>query len=171
MDEFDDCRGSELPTRFGIVYCRLAKTLKGGLDVAATYIHTCYRILDPEKSIDFYTNKMGLKLVGEMHFDTATNYFLAAEADASEPMLELTHNHDQSERYDMGDGYSHVAFTVDDIEGTVSKLEEQGVEVALAPKTMTVEGHDYRIAFVVDPDGYRIELLERGTMKVGDIIQ
>lgn len=139
--------------------------------MAATYIHTCYRILDPEKSIDFYTNKMGLKLVGEMHFDTATNYFLAAEVDASEPMLELTHNHDQSERYDMGDGYSHVAFTVDDIEGTVSKLEEQGVEVALAPKTMTVEGHDYRIAFVVDPDGYRIELLERGTMKVGDIIQ
>ena len=86
-------------------------------------------------------------------------------------MLELTHNHDQGEPYDLGNGYSHVAFTVDDLEGTVSRLEEQGVEVALAPKTMTVEGHDYRIAFVVDPDGYRIELLERGTMKVGEIIQ
>ena len=139
--------------------------------MGATYIHTCYRILDPEKSKDFYAGKLGMKLVGEMHFDTATNYFFAMEADASQPMLELTHNHDQSEPYDTGDGYSHVAFTVDDLESTVAKLQQGGVEVALAPKTMTVEGHDYHIAFVVDPDGYRIELIERGTMKVGDIIQ
>jgi lactoylglutathione lyase len=112
--------------------------------------------------MDFHVGKMGMKLVGEMHLGTATNYFFAVEESASEPMLELTHNHDQSEPYDLGNGYSHVAFTVDDLEGTVSRLEEQGVEIALAPKTMTVEGHDYRIAFVVDPDGYRIELVERG---------
>lgn len=139
--------------------------------MAATYIHTCYRILDPEMTKDFYVDKLGMKLVGEMHFDTATNYFFAMEADPSQPMLELTHNHGQTEPYDVGNGYSHVAFTVDDLEGTVEKLERDGVEVALAPKTMTVEGHDYRIAFVVDPDGYRVELVERGTMKVGDIIQ
>jgi lactoylglutathione lyase len=139
--------------------------------VTVTYIHTCYRILDPEKSRNFYVDKLGMKLVGEMHFDTATNYFFAMEEDASSPMLELTHNHDQSEPYDMGNGYSHVAFIVDDLKGKVAKLEEAGVEVALQPKTMTVEGHDYRIAFVVDPDGYRVELVERGTMKVGDIIQ
>ena len=112
-----------------------------------------------------------MKLVGEMHFDTATNYFFAMEESASEPMLELTHNHDQSEPYELGSGYSHVAFTVDDLEVMVARLEEQGVEVALAPKTMTVEGHDYHIAFVVDPDGYRVELIQRGTMKVGGIIQ
>ena len=139
--------------------------------LAATYIHTCYRIVDSEKSKEFYAGKLGMKLVGEMHFDTATNYFFAMEADASQPMLELTHNHGQTEPYDMGNGYSHVAFTVDDLEGTVSKLEEAGVEVALQPKTMSVEGHDYRIAFVVDPDGYRVELVERGTMKVGALIQ
>ena len=139
--------------------------------MAVTYIHTCYRILDPEKSKDFYVDKLGMKPVGEMHFDTATNYFFAMEADPSQPMLELTHNHDQGEPYDTGNGYSHVAFTVDDLEGTVAKLEAAGVEVALQPKTMTVEGHDYRIAFVVDPDGYRVELVERGTMKVGEIIQ
>lgn len=139
--------------------------------MAPKYIHTCYRILDPEKSEDFYVNKLGMKKVGEMHFDTAANYFFAMEEDASEPMLELTHNHDQEEPYDLGDGYSHVAFTVEDLEETVSKLEKQGVEVALQPKTMTVEGHDYKIAFVVDPDGYRIELVERGTMKVGGLIQ
>lgn len=139
--------------------------------MTARYIHTCYRIVDPEKSIDFYVNKLGMKKVGEMHFDTATNYFFAMEAEASQPMLELTHNHGQSEPYNMGDGYSHVAFTLDDLEGTVADLERSGVEVALAPKTMTVEDHDYRIAFVVDPDGYRVELIQRGTMKVGEVIQ
>ncbi|MBA2693442.1 MAG: VOC family protein [Rubrobacter sp.] len=139
--------------------------------MAATYIHTCYRILDPERSTDFYVNKLGMKKVGEMHFDTASNYFFAMEEDASEPMLELTHNHEQTEPYEMGDGYSHVAFTVDDLEGTVDELKKQGVEVALDPKTMTVGGHDYHISFIVDPDGYRIELLERGTMKVGNLTQ
>jgi catechol 2,3-dioxygenase-like lactoylglutathione lyase family enzyme len=64
-----------------------------------------------------------------------------------------------------------VAFTVDDLEGTVSKLAEAGVEVALQPKTMIVERHHYRIAFVVDPDGYWAELVERGTMKVENLNQ
>ncbi|MGI8648823.1 MAG: VOC family protein [Rubrobacter sp.] len=139
--------------------------------MATKYIHTCYRILEPERSINFYVNKLGMKKVGEMHFDTATNYFFAMEEEASSPMLELTHNHEQSEPYEMGDGYSHVAFTVDDLVATCKSLEEQGVEIALQPKTMTVEGNDYHIAFIVDPDGYRIELLETGTVKVGDIIQ
>ena len=139
--------------------------------MTAKYIHTCYRILDPQKSEDFYVGKLGMKKVGEMHFDTATNYFFAMEEDASEPMLELTYNHGQTAPYDTGDGYSHIAFTVEDLEETVSKLEEEGVEVALQPKTMTVEGHDYRIAFIADPDGYRIELIERGTMKVGEVVQ
>ena len=139
--------------------------------MAVRYIHTCYRILDPEKSEDFYVGKLGMKKVGEMHFDTATNYFFAMQEDAAEPMLELTYNHDQTEPYDPGNGYSHVAFTVEDLESAVAELEKQGVEVALQPKTMTVEGHDYKIAFVVDPDGYRVELVERGTMKAGEIIQ
>jgi lactoylglutathione lyase len=141
------------------------------VELTPRYIHTCYRILDPERSKEFYVDKLGMKLVGEMHFDTAANYFFAMEESAEEPMLELTHNHDQTEPYDLGNGYSHVAFTVDDLEGFVGRLEKQGVEVALAPKTMTVGGHDYRIAFVTDPDGYRIELIERGNMKVGDIYQ
>jgi lactoylglutathione lyase len=139
--------------------------------LATRYIHTCYRIVDPEKSIEFYCDKLGMKRVGEMHFSDATNYFFAMEKDASEPMLELTHNHGQTEPYEMGDGYSHVAFLVDDLEGTVAELKSGGVEIALEPKTMTVESHDYKIAFVVDPDGYRIELIERGTMKVGNIVQ
>jgi catechol 2,3-dioxygenase-like lactoylglutathione lyase family enzyme len=68
-------------------------------------------------------------------------------------------------------GYSHVAFAADDLEGTDAKLRDKGVEVELEPKTKTIEGHDYRISFVVDPDGYRVEFVERGTMKVGGIVQ
>src|SRR3712207_6117150 len=112
-----------------------------------------------------------MKKIGEMHFDTATNYFFAMAEEASEPMLELTHNHDRSEPYDKGDGYAHVAFTVEDLEGTVANPKEQGVKVTLEPKTLTADGHDYRIAFIEDPDGYKIELVQRETMKVGDIIQ
>ncbi|MCA3748499.1 MAG: VOC family protein [Rubrobacter sp.] len=137
----------------------------------AQFIHTCYRITDPERTIDFYVNKLGMKKVGEMHFSDATNYFFALEEDPSSPMLELTHNHGRTEPYEKGDGYSHIAFTVDDLEGTVARLAEQGVKVAVEPKTLTVDGHDYRIAFVEDPDGYRVELVQRGTMKVGNMLQ
>ncbi len=139
--------------------------------MAARYIHTCYRILDPEKSTDFYVNKLGMKKVGEMDLGSATNHFFAMEEDASEPMLELTHNHDRTEPYDKGDGYAHVAFTVDDLEGTVARLKEQGVRVTLEPKTLTADGHDYRIAFIEDPDGYKVELVQRGTMKVEEMLQ
>ena len=139
--------------------------------MAATYVHACYRIVDPEKTMDFYVNKLGMQKVEEMHFDTATNYFFAIEHDPSSPMLELTHNLGRTEPYDKGDGYAHIAFTVDDLEGTVERLREKGVEIVVEPKTMTVDGHDYRISFVEDPDGYRVELVERGTMKVGDMIQ
>jgi lactoylglutathione lyase len=139
--------------------------------VATRYIHTCYRILDPEKSTDFYVNKLGMKKVGEMDLGSATNHFFAMEEDASEPMLELTHNHDRTEPYDKGDGYAHVAFTVDDLGGTVARLKEQGVRVTLEPKTLTADGHDYRIAFIEDPDGYKVELVQRSTMKVGEMLQ
>jgi lactoylglutathione lyase len=132
--------------------------------MAATYVHVCYRIMDPEKTTDFYVNKLGMQKVGEMPFSDATNYFVAMAYDPSSPVLELTHNHGQTEPYDKGNGYSHIAFTVDDLEGTVARLQESGVKVAVEPTTMSVDGHDYRIPFVEDPDGYRVELVERGTM-------
>jgi lactoylglutathione lyase len=131
--------------------------------MAATFIHTCYRVLDPARSEDFYVNKLGLKKVGEMDLGSATNHFFALEEDPSQPMLELTHNHDQTEPYDKGNGYAHVAFTVDDLEATVEDLKGQGVTVTLEPKTLTADGNDYRIAFIEDPDGYKIELVQRGT--------
>ena len=139
--------------------------------MATKHIHTCYRILDPERSEHFYVNKLGMKKIGEMDLGSATNHFFAFEEDPSEPMLELTHNHERTEPYDKGDGYAHVAFVVYDLEETVSRLKEQGVNVTLEPKTLTADGNDYRISFIEDPDGYKIELVQRGTMKVGEMIQ
>lgn len=139
--------------------------------MATTYIHTCYRIMEPKKSEDFYVGKLGLRKVGEMDLCSATNYFFALEADPSSPMLELTHNHDRTEPYDKGDGYAHVAFTVNDLEETMNRLKDQGVDITLEPKTLTADGNDYKIAFIEDPDGYKIELVQRGTMKVGNMMQ
>ena len=139
--------------------------------MATSYIHTCYRILDPARSEDFYVNKLGMKKVGEMNLGSATNHFFAMEEDSASPMLELTHNQDRIEPYDTGDGYAHVAFVVDDLEGTVEELKGQGVSVTLEPKTLTADGNDYRIAFIEDPDGYKIELVQKGTMKVGKMVQ
>ncbi len=139
--------------------------------MTARYIHTCYCTLDPEKSADAYVNKFGMKKVGGMDLGSATNHFFAAEENPSSPMLELTNNRDRTDPYDKGDGYAHIAFTEDGLEGTVARLKEEGVKVTLEPKTLTAGGHDYRIAFVEDPDGYKVELVERGTMKVEDTIQ
>ncbi len=72
-------------------------------------------------------------------------------------MLELTHNHDRTEPYEEGDGYAHVAFTVDGLEETVERLKSQGVNITLEPKILTADGNDYKIAFVEDPDGYKVE--------------
>ncbi len=77
--------------------------------MAFTYIHTCYRILDPERSEDFYVKRLGMKKVGEMNLGSATNHFFALEADPSQPMLELTHNHDRTEPYDKGEGYARTS--------------------------------------------------------------
>jgi catechol 2,3-dioxygenase-like lactoylglutathione lyase family enzyme len=87
-----------------------------------------------------FSNNVGMKKVGEMDLGSATNHFFALEADPSQPMLELTHNHDRTEPYDKGDGYAHVAFTVDGLEETVERLKSQGVNVTLEPKTLTADG-------------------------------
>ncbi len=85
-------------------------------------------------------------------------------------MLELTHDQDRTEPYKKGDGYARVASVVDDLKGTIFTLKKRGVNMTLEPKTLTADGNDYRISFIEDPDGYKIELVERGTMKVGDTI-
>ena len=123
------------------------------------YVHTCYRVLDLDRSLDFYINKLGLELTRKIPIgDEATNAFLAVPGD-SEPRLELTLNHDREEPYTLGEGYSHVAFVVEDLDDLAERLEEAGgVDFESKPHAI---GSGTRIFFVKDPDGYRIEFIER----------
>jgi lactoylglutathione lyase len=123
------------------------------------YAHTCYRVLDLDRSLDFYTNKLGLELTREIPMgNEATNVFLAVPGDP-EPRLELTLNHDRREPYTLGEGYSHVAFAVEDLDALAERLEEAGgVNFESKPHAI---GSGTRIFFVKDPDGYRIEFIER----------
>jgi lactoylglutathione lyase len=126
----------------------------------ARYLHTMYRITDPEQSRAFY-EALGLTLAG--NFDIvregqleATNYFFSIGD--QESVLELTYNHD-GRTYDLGTGYGHIALAVDDLDRTLTQLHEQGIEPEREPYRVREGGS--RLCFVQDPDGYRIELIER----------
>lgn len=124
------------------------------------YLHTCYRILDLDRSIDFYTNKLGMELVRKNPIGSeATNAFLSVPGDP-EPRLELTLNHDREQSYALGEGYSHIALAVEDLDEKARQLEEAGgVDFESKPHAMS---NGTRLFFLRDPDGYRIEVLERG---------
>ena len=120
-------------------------------------IHTCYRITNPERSVAFY-EALGLEKRREMPIrDEAMNYFLGVPGQDS-PELELTHNFGV-DSYELGTGYGHIALTVQDLDGTLARLAEQGIEPEREPYTVREGGS--RLCFVRDPDGYRIELIER----------
>jgi len=124
-----------------------------------SFIHTCYRITDPERSVAFY-EALGLEKRRELPIrDEAVNYFLGVPG-KEEPELELTHNFGV-DSYELGTGYGHVALTVDDLDGTLARLADQGIEPERPPYTVREGGS--RLCFVRDPDGYRIELIERAT--------
>jgi lactoylglutathione lyase len=117
------------------------------------------RITDPEHSRAFYealgfrfSRDMDIVRDGELE---ATNYFFSLGEDKN--VLELTYNHD-GRTYDLGTGYGHIAIGVDDLDGTLAKLKEQGIEPERPPYQVREGGS--RICFVRDPDSYRIELIE-----------
>ena len=126
----------------------------------ATFLHTMYRITDPERSRAFYealgfTYARDLDIVrnGELE---ATNYFFSLGDHDS--VLELTYNHD-GRTYDLGSGYGHIALAVDDLDETLERLKEQGIEPEREPYRVREGGS--RLCFVRDPDDYRIELIDR----------
>jgi lactoylglutathione lyase len=120
-------------------------------------IHTCYRITNPERSVAFY-EALGLEKRRELPIrDEAVNYFLGVPGH-DVPELELTHNFGV-DSYELGTAYGHVALTVEDLDGTLARLAEQGIEPEREPYTVREGGS--RLCFVRDPDGYRIELIER----------
>jgi lactoylglutathione lyase len=121
--------------------------------------HTCYRIFEIDRSVDFYT-ALGFKELRRVPIrDEATNVFMNLPEDGDEPRLELTYNFAQSEPYDIGTGYGHIAITTADLDGTLGQLAQRGIEPEKPPYTIREGGN--RLCFVRDPDGYRIELIER----------
>jgi lactoylglutathione lyase len=122
-------------------------------------IHTCYRITDVNRSVAFY-EALGFAEVGRMPIrDEAINVFMNQPDDGDNPRLELTYNVGHDEAYDLGTGYGHIAITARDLDATLAALAEQGIEPERPPYTVREGGS--RLCFVRDPDGYRIEILER----------
>ena len=120
-------------------------------------IHTCYRVLDLDRSVAFY-ERLGFEEMRRVPIgDEATNCFLGLPGDGAR--LELTLNHDRAEPYAIGDGYGHIAVAVDDLDATLERLAGDGIEPERPPYTVREGGS--RLCFVRDPDGYRIELIER----------
>ncbi|MDQ2622485.1 MAG: VOC family protein [Actinomycetota bacterium] len=124
-------------------------------------IHTCYRVYDIDSSIAFY-EKLGMQVMRRLPIgDEALNVFMGFEGDG--PRLELTYNFDQDEPYEIGSGYGHIAFTVDDMDSALEELASSGISPEKPPYTVSEGGS--RLCFVRDPDGYRIELIERNPGK------
>jgi lactoylglutathione lyase len=126
----------------------------------AKYLHTMYRIVDPEKSREFYET-LGFEFRRESPIvrngeHEATNYFFGMPGQAEE--LELTYNTD-GRTYEPGSAYGHIAIGVDDLDATLAGLSEQGIDPEKPPYTVSDGGS--RLCFVRDPDGYRIELIDR----------
>ncbi len=121
-------------------------------------IHTCYRITDIDRSVAFY-EALGFKEVGRLPIrDEAVNVFMNQPGDGDMPRLELTYNFGVGS-YELGTGYGHIAITTDDIHTALANLAEQGIEPEKPPYSVREGGS--LLAFVKDPDGYRIELIEQ----------
>ncbi|MBJ3761289.1 VOC family protein [Maribius pontilimi] len=125
----------------------------------AKMIHSMIRVLDEDKSVAFYDTAFGLKVADRLDFDDFTLVYLSNDETGFE--LELTINKDQSQPYDKGNGYGHLAVSVDDLDAEHERFKAEGLEprklVEFAPGGTLVG----RFFFVTDPDGYEIEVLER----------
>jgi lactoylglutathione lyase len=123
-------------------------------------IHTCYRITDIDRSVAFY-EALGFEEKGRFPIrDEAINVFMGLPDDGPEARLELTYNVGRTEPYEIGTGYGHIAITTPQLDTTLGRLEGQGITPERPPYSVREGGS--RLCFVRDPDGYRIELIERG---------
>ncbi len=125
----------------------------------AKAIHSMIRVLDEERSVDFYRRAFGLDVADRLDFDDFTLIYLSNPETEFE--LELTVNKGQTEAYNLGDGYGHLAVSVDNLNEEHARFEAEG----LAPRKLVefAPGGELvgRFFFVADPDGYQIEVLER----------
>ena len=124
-------------------------------------LHTMIRVKDLDRSLDFYTRLLGMKLLRKNDYPGGrfTLAFVGYGDESSSAVIELTHNWDQEEPYELGSGFGHIAIGVGDIYGTCKALEGAGVSVPRPPGPM--KHGTTVIAFAEDPDGYKVELIER----------
>lgn len=126
----------------------------------AKMIHSMIRVLDEERSLGFYQKAFGLDIAERIPFEGFTLIYLSNPETGFE--LELTVNAGRSEAYDLGDGYGHLAVSVDDVEAEYNRFQELGLTVGKLVE-MPRDGKPFaRFFFATDPDGYRIEVLQRG---------
>ncbi|MBP2312374.1 lactoylglutathione lyase [Azospirillum soli] len=124
-------------------------------------LHTMLRVFNLEKSIDFYTRLLGMKLLRRNDYEGGrfTLAFVGYGDESDTAVLELTHNWDQAEPYTIGSGYGHIAIGVPDIYATCEQLAKEGVKIPRPPGPM--KHGSTVIAFIEDPDGYKVELIEK----------
>ncbi|MFP4640281.1 MAG: lactoylglutathione lyase [Guyparkeria sp.] len=121
-------------------------------------LHTMIRVSDLEKSLDFYTNVLGMKLLRQQDYPAGefTLAFVGYGEESETAVLELTYNWGDHQ-YDLGDGYGHIAIEVDDVYEAAERIREKGGKILREPGPMNAGSTI--IAFVADPDGYAIELI------------
>ncbi len=126
----------------------------------AKAIHSMIRVLQEARSVQFYEKAFGLQVADRLDFDTFTLVYMSNAESTFE--LELTINKDRTEPYDLGDGYGHLAFSVDDLDADHARLTNAGFAprkiVDFAPAGDVIA----RFFFIADPDGYEVEVLQRG---------
>ncbi|MBX9959493.1 MAG: lactoylglutathione lyase [Burkholderiaceae bacterium] len=126
-------------------------------------LHTMLRVGDMQRSVDFYTRVMGMKLLRttdrpEQKYSLA---FVGYDSNPDQAEIELTYNYGV-DKYEMGGAYGHIALGVDDIYATCEQIRAQGGNITREPGP--VKGGDTLIAFITDPDGYKIELIQTKSM-------
>jgi lactoylglutathione lyase len=132
-------------------------------DGAANYrmLHTMIRVMDLDKSLAFYTSAMGMKILRKREVPEGkyTLAFVGYDDETSQAVVELTYNWDQAKPYEIGTGFGHLAVGVPNVKGVCDQVAKAGGKITRPPGP--VKFGTTVIAFVEDPDGYKIELIER----------
>ncbi|MDK2917479.1 MAG: lactoylglutathione lyase [Candidatus Petromonas sp.] len=119
-------------------------------------LHTCIRVMDLEKSLKFYKEALGLVEKERKDFPEYEFTLVYLSDESGHYELELTYNYNQDKPYEIGNGFSHIAVSVDDLEGSREKHKEMGYEVT---ELMGLPGSPPKYYFVTDPDGYEVEII------------
>jgi lactoylglutathione lyase len=129
--------------------------------MANQFLHTMIRVFDLDKSIDFYTRHLGMNLLRRQDYPSGefTLAFVGFGNEIDHTVIELTHNWGQKTPYEIGTAFGHLAVGVGDIYGTCEQLGKEGVKIPRPPGPMKHGGSV--IAFIEDPDGYKIELIQK----------